>query len=129
VATDARHTKNPETIRSNPLPHTLQAAHRFLPVWTAQNFGVAFVVMDQYWAEASVCLIRRRFGIAGIKTINPLLPHLHEGTGRKIFNGLPNMVDLRKCVFPDCLHQCSAFCPHLLRTLISMEYVPCNTLP
>ena len=26
-------------------------------------------------------LVRRRFGIAGIITINLLLPHLHEGTG------------------------------------------------
>jgi hypothetical protein len=26
-------------------------------------------------------LVRRRFGIAGIITINPLLPHLHEGVG------------------------------------------------
>ena len=26
-------------------------------------------------------LVRRRFGIAGIITINPLLPHLHEGAG------------------------------------------------
>jgi len=26
-------------------------------------------------------LVRRCFGIAGIITINPLLPHLHEGTG------------------------------------------------
>jgi hypothetical protein len=29
VATDARHTKNPETIRSDLLPHALQEAHRF----------------------------------------------------------------------------------------------------
>src|SRR6516165_2131711 len=46
-------------------------------------------------------LVRRRFGIAGIITINLLLPHLHEDTGSKIFNGLPNMFDFRKCVFPD----------------------------
>ena len=26
-------------------------------------------------------LVRRRFGIAGIITINLLLPHLHEGAG------------------------------------------------
>jgi DNA-binding XRE family transcriptional regulator len=26
-------------------------------------------------------LVRRRFGIAGVITINPLLPHLHEGAG------------------------------------------------
>jgi hypothetical protein len=48
-------------------------------------------------------LLRPRFGIAGIKTINPLLPHLHENTGRKIFNGLPNVLDFRKCIFPDRL--------------------------
>src|SRR5215813_3192180 len=26
-------------------------------------------------------LVGRRFGVAGIVTINPLLPHLHEGAG------------------------------------------------
>jgi hypothetical protein len=46
--------------------------------------------------------IRRRFGIAVIKTMNPLLPHFNEGTGRKIFDGLPNMFNFRKCIFPDC---------------------------
>ena len=28
-----------------------------------------------------LALVRRRFGIAGIITINPLLPHLHKGAG------------------------------------------------
>ena len=44
---------------------------------------------------------RRRLGIAGIKTIDTLLPRLHENTGSEIFNGLPNMFDFGKRVFPD----------------------------
>jgi hypothetical protein len=47
-------------------------------------------------------LMRSRFGVTGIKTINTLLPHLHEDTRSKIFNGLPNLLDFRKCIFPDC---------------------------
>ena len=47
-------------------------------------------------------LMHRRFRVAGIKTINTLLPHLHEDSRGNIFNGLPSMFDFRKCIFPDC---------------------------
>ncbi len=46
-------------------------------------------------------LMRGRFGVPGIKTINALLPHLHEDTGSKVVNRLPNVFDFRKCIFPD----------------------------
>ena len=46
-------------------------------------------------------LVRRRFGIAGIITINLLLPHLHEGARSQVINGFPNVLDFGKCVAPD----------------------------
>ena len=42
---------------------------------------------DVYFEETGTdmlvtqALVGRRFGVAGIVTINPLLPHLHEGAG------------------------------------------------
>ena len=46
-------------------------------------------------------LVRRRFGIAGVITINLLLPHLHEGAGSEVINGFQNVLDFGKCVAPD----------------------------
>src|SRR5215469_9052134 len=46
-------------------------------------------------------LVRRRFGIADIITINLLLPHLHKGAGSQVINGFPNVLDSGKCVAPD----------------------------
>jgi hypothetical protein len=42
-----------------------------------------------------------RRGIASIKMIDLILPHVQEDTGRYIIDGLPNALDSRKCIFPD----------------------------
>ena len=43
----------------------------------------------------------RHLRVAGIKTTNLIVPHLHKVTGSQIVDGLPNVFDIRKCIFPD----------------------------
>ena len=71
-----------------------EPARRFPPPWSVEELGACFITSDSagqpahvYFEETGTdtlvtrALVRRRFGIAGIITINLLLPHLHEGTG------------------------------------------------
>src|SRR6516164_5033465 len=68
---------------------------------TAQHRSPPMSVSRRTEYGLTQALVRRRFGIAGIITINPLLPHLHKGAGSKIINGFPNVLDFGKCVAPD----------------------------
>src|SRR5215813_7910423 len=69
---------------------------RLPPPWSVEELGACFIVSDSaaqkpahvFFEEklgrtrlVTQALVRRRFGIASIITVNPLLPHLHEGAG------------------------------------------------
>jgi hypothetical protein len=42
-----------------------------------------------------------RVGIPYVIPINLIVPHPHKDAGSQIIDGLPNVLDFRKCIFPD----------------------------
>src|SRR5215469_7282324 len=87
--------RRPSMSAFNPKRTSAHRPCRFPPPWSVEELGACFRVRQRRTeARPSLirgetgtdtlvtqALVRRRFGIAGIITINLLLPHLHEGAG------------------------------------------------